>query len=289
MLKNAISLQPMILFAPAKINIGLLVIRRREDGYHDIQSVMHPVALYDLIEIMESGDPSGGITYTHSGIPVGSPDKHNLCIRAYELMSERTILPPVRLHLHKQIPAGAGLGGGSSDATTTLKGLNGLSAKPLSDKKLPELAGSLGSDCPFFFYGRTMMMEGRGEILSPVEVALDHLSLVLLHPGIHIATAEAYQAVKPVMPGTHLRYLISEPVEAWRELIVNDFETPVFEKYPELKELKKGLYRAGALYASLSGSGSALYGFFREPPSLPEALERIVIWKGGAGSAFNAS
>lgn len=286
MLKNDISLQPMILFSPAKINIGLFITRRRDDGYHNLQSVMYPVALYDLIEIRESDGPEEGARFSHSGIPAATTGENNLCIRAYNLLAGETPLPSVRLHLHKQIPAGAGLGGGSSNASTTLKGLNRLAQKPVSEEKLKELAEMLGSDCPFFLREGPMLMEGRGEFLSPVQINLDHLCLVLLHPGIHISTSEAYQDVRPAMPEKHLRSLIGEPVGKWRKLIVNDFESPIFERHPGLKELKKGLYEAGALYASMSGSGSSIYGFFSKPPSLPGELDRVVIWKGDAGSAL---
>jgi len=279
----------MILFSPAKINIGLLVTRRREDGYHNLQSVMHPVALYDLIEIKEIDSPVGGITFTHSGIPAGCDRNNNLCIRAYKMLAGETALPPVGLHLHKQIPPGAGLGGGSSNASTTLKWLNRLAQQPLSGERLRELAGALGSDCPFFLGEGSMMMEGRGEILRPVRLNLDHLSLVLLYPGIHISTAEAYEGVHPILPGKHLGSLIREPIDKWKELIVNDFEGPIFKSHPELNEIKQGLYEAGAIYASLSGSGSSIYGLFRELPSLPESLDCMVIWKGNAGSAFNPS
>lgn len=276
----------MILFSPAKINIGLLITRRRDDGYHDLQSVMHPVGLYDLIEIMETEDSDRGITFTDSGIPSGASRENNLCMRACELYGNMNPLPPLRLHLHKQIPVGAGLGGGSSDASATLKGINMLARKPLPEHKLEELAASVGSDCPFFLRAGTMMTEGRGERLTPVSLRLEHLYLVLLNPGIHVSTAAAYREIRPAAPEAHLGTLIREPIEKWRNLIVNDFEVPLFKRHPLLKELKQGLYQAGALYASMSGSGSSVYGFFRKPPSLPDALDHFSIWKGGAGCAL---
>lgn len=275
----------MILFSPAKINIGLLVTGRRDDGYHRLQSVMHPIALYDVIEIMAAGDQVHGVSYTHSGIPTGSPPEKDLCVRACEMVARETPLPPIRLHLHKQIPVGAGLGGGSSNASTILRGLNTIAQEPLSGEKLMQLAESLGSDCPFFLHGGTMILEGRGEILRPVQIHLDHLWLVVLFPGIHISTAEAYRGVRPVMPDPHLSTRVQEPIEKWRDLIVNDFEAHIFRKHPVLKEIKEGLYGSGAVYASMSGSGSSLYGLFSRPPALPPTLDRLVIWKGEAGSA----
>lgn len=220
---------------------------------------------------------------TCTGIPAGTGMQNNLCFRAYEMLDRETPLPRVNLHLHKQIPVGAGLGGGSSDASTTLKGLNRMAPDPVSPEKLKEIAGRLGSDCPFFLHTGPMMAEGRGEILTPVTLNLEGLFLVILHPGIHIPTAEAYRGVKPVIPGRHLVNLINEPVNQWKELIGNDFEFPVFQKYPELAEIKQELYGSGALYASMSGSGSSLYGLFSSLPSLPEDLARLVIWKGPAG------
>ena len=174
----------------------------------------------------------------------------------------------------------------SSNASATLKGLNMLAPDPVSPEKLEEIAGGLGSDCPFFLHRGPMMTEGRGEILSPVRLHLEDLFIVLLYPGIHISTAEAYREVKPVMPDRHLENLINEPVDKWRDLIVNDFEVPVFQRYPELAKIKGKLYDSGALFASLSGSGSSLYGLFRRLPALPESLVRMVIWKGPAGEAF---
>lgn len=282
MLKNAISLYPMIFFAPAKINIGLQIIERREDGFHNLQSIMLPVGLCDILEIRRSTHGKKNLRFGQSGIQIGSLKEKNLCVRAWELFSSEAILPPVELHLHKQIPVGSGLGGGSSNATATLKGLNILAETPLPKEKLHEMAAQLGSDCPFFLHGEPMMMEGRGEILSPVTLHMDQLHLVLLYPALQVSTAEAYSGVKPIQHDIHLRELIRESMDQWRELVVNDFEHSVFDRHPELDQLKQSLYQAGALYASLSGSGSSLYGLFPESPDLPADLERQVIWKGSA-------
>ncbi|HDS07951.1 MAG TPA: 4-(cytidine 5'-diphospho)-2-C-methyl-D-erythritol kinase [Bacteroides sp.] len=276
----------MILYSPAKINIGLRVTEKRGDGFHNLQSVMFPVGLCDLIEIMKEEGLDGKISLTRSGIPAGIPADRDLCFLAFERYTAINPLPPVHLHLHKQIPVGAGLGGGSSNASTTLKGLNMLAEDPLPEEKLRQLAESLGSDCPFFLSRGAMMMEGRGEILAPVDLNLGRMYLVLLHPGIHISTAEAYGQISPARPEKHLGTLIRQPPGKWKGLVKNDFEIPAFQKYPELKEMKEGLYNAGAVYASMSGSGSSLYGFFRKPPALPGELDRLVIWRGDAGASL---
>ena len=270
----------MILYSPAKINIGLKVIKRRQDGFHDLQSVMFPTGLCDIIEIRKTGRPESGIILSRSGIPLEEGSGKNLCVLAYEILAGQTNLPRVEVHLHKQIPVGAGLGGGSSNAANLLKGLNSMATLPVSRNLLHELSAGLGSDCPFFLNNRPMMMEGRGEILSPVDVRLQQMYLVLLFPGIHISTAEAYAGIRPGNSGPHLGKLITEPVEMWKDLIINDFEVTVFEKYPVLSRLKSELYGRGALYASLSGSGSSVYGIFKDHPELPDNLERIAVWKG---------
>ncbi len=272
----------MILYSPAKINIGLQVIARRKDGFHDLQSVMYPVGLCDILEIRRSTNNAGPIRFGQSGILPDVSGALNLCVRAWELFNMEIPLPPVELHLHKQIPVGAGLGGGSSNASTTLKGLNMLAGNPLSGEKLMELAARLGSDCPFFLQEDPMMMEGRGELLSPISIDLEQWYLVLLFPGIHISTADAYAGIEPAIPARHLRHLIREPMENWSRTVSNDFENTAFALHPELNRLKKELYRAGAIYASLSGSGSALYGLFKETPELSPDLEVFSIWKGRA-------
>ncbi len=270
----------MIIYSPAKINIGLKVTGRRPDGFHNIQSVMFPTGLCDIIEIRPTGRPGSGIIFSQSGIPLEKGSGENLCVLAYEKLANETDLPQVEVHLHKQIPVGAGLGGGSSNAGNILKGLNSMSTDPVADSLLHDLSAELGSDCPFFLYNRTMMMEGRGEILNPINIHLHKMHLVLLFPRIHIPTAEAYAGIQPDYSGPHLSTIITEPIDKWKDLIVNDFEYTVFERHPTLRVLKSELYKHGAVYASLSGSGSSLYAIFPDHPELPEELERIVVWKG---------
>lgn len=270
----------MIIFSPAKINIGLQILKKRPDGFHDLQSVMHSAGLCDILEISRLHHASQKVLFTQSGRRFEADQKDNLCLKAWDMFAGKCDLPPLEMHLHKQIPVGAGLGGGSSNASATLMGLNSLAENPLSNHQLSEMAAMLGSDCPYFLHKEPMMMEGRGEILSPVQLKLEGLYLVLLFPEIHVSTAEAYGGVRPSIPKHFLTDLIQEPLSSWKERIENDFEPSVFKTYPQLSNLKNELYREGALYASLSGSGSSLYGLFNTPPSLPEELKKHVIWAG---------
>ncbi|MDF1575305.1 MAG: 4-(cytidine 5'-diphospho)-2-C-methyl-D-erythritol kinase [Bacteroidales bacterium] len=272
----------MILFSPAKINLGLQILERREDGFHTLRSVMYPTDLCDIIEINQLPEGNPPVCFTQSGIRFDADLEDNLCIRAWKLLASECSLPPVSIHLHKQIPVGAGLGGGSSNASTILKGLHQIAGSTLPAEKMAQLAGQLGSDCPFFLQDEPMMMEGRGEILSQVKVSLDDFYLVLLFPEIHISSAEAYSTVSPAIPEQHLRQLIEKPINEWKESIVNDFEKKAFRKYPILEKLKHSLYNSGARYASMSGSGSALYGIFETLPDFPGLLRRFMIWKGPA-------
>lgn len=280
MLKNDISLSYMIYHSPAKINLGLQIIERRGDGFHNLRSVMYPIPLCDIIEIGQLPGQEIPLSFTQSGILTDASEEQNLCVKAWKLMASEQSLPPVAIHLHKQIPAGAGLGGGSSNASTVLTGLNTLAGYPVPAEALAKLAGQLGSDCPFFLQKDPMMMEGRGEILSGVDLSLDPLYLLVLFPEIHISTAEAYASVSPSMPDRHLRELVRAPLNQWKGQVLNDFEASVFARIPLLGKLKLALYRAGAVYASMSGSGSSMYGLFETSPQLPEEIRKYVIWEG---------
>ena len=280
MLKNAISLYLMILFSPAKINIGLQILEKREDGFHNIRSVMYPIGLCDILEIGKLPEGNSPLLFSQTGISIDSSHENNLVTKAWELLAGETEIPPAAIHLHKQIPVGAGLGGGSSNASVTLKALNQMARNSLAPERLELLAARLGSDCPFFLHNGPMMMEGRGEILSQAKVNLDGSFLVLLFPGIHVSTARAYADVVPKIQEDPLENLILKPADQWKDHIKNDFEENVFTKYPLIRELKNELYHAGAQYASLSGSGSSIYGIFREFPHLPRALRKYVIWGG---------
>jgi len=282
MLKNAISLYFMIHFSPAKINLGLHILKRREDGYHMLRSVMYPTGLCDIIEIHQLTENKDPVCFTQSGIRFESDLEKNLCIEAFSLFASEHPLPPLAIHLHKQIPVGAGLGGGSSNASTVLKGLNSLTSSPASSEKLASLASQLGSDCPFFLHNGPMLMEGRGEELSPVKLSLRPNYLVLLFPEIYISTAEAYASVTPSVPDIDLLEVIEIQSNNWKDKLSNDFEKSAFAKHPLLRDLKLELYNAGAKFASMSGSGSSLFGIFEKPPELPEEIQKYVIWKGPA-------
>ncbi|MBN1131531.1 MAG: 4-(cytidine 5'-diphospho)-2-C-methyl-D-erythritol kinase [Bacteroidales bacterium] len=270
----------MIQLAPAKINLGLRITGRRNDGFHDLHSIVIPVPFYDLIEIIPDIEGTSDAEFSMSGIiPDGLPE-NNLCIRAYRLFSAYCGVRPVRIHLHKQIPFGAGLGGGSSNAVTVLKALNVLFDTGIPDETMKEMALKLGSDCSIFLHNKPMLMEGRGDILTDVSLDLYHYEMVILNPGLVISTAKAYALIEPEPFTEPLPELIRKPEYTWRETIRNDFEKPVFGKFPAIRKMRDGLYEHGAVYAALSGSGSSLYGLFRRLPELPDWIGKNLIWKG---------
>ncbi|MBD1432450.1 4-(cytidine 5'-diphospho)-2-C-methyl-D-erythritol kinase [Sphingobacterium sp. DN00404] len=256
----------MISFANAKINIGLNIVGKRADGYHLLESVFYPFPLYDIIEII-STESATKATLEITGLHLPVED-NNLCLKAYHLLAERFSLPPVHIHLHKQIPFGAGLGGGSSDGAFVLKMLNEKFNIGLSALQLEEEAAKLGADCPFFMQNKPLYAEGIGTDFSPISIDLSDKFLVLVKPEISIATAEAYQHVKPNSSNDDLREVLQLPVQDWKFYVKNDFEEGIFEIYPIIRKIKLALYAAGALYASMSGSGSAVYGIFPKPVDL---------------------
>lgn len=268
----------MLLFPNCKINIGLRVVAKRTDGYHDIETVMYPVrGLCDALEILP--DATGDITFTSSGLETGVAPECNICVRAYRAFRETYPIGGVRMHLHKTIPMGAGLGGGSADAAFTIKGLAELFGIPLTAEQMIRLAAQVGSDVPFFIDGRPMLATGRGEILAPVASLPAGHRLVVVKPPESVSTAEAYAGVVPARPEGRLGDLFGLSVQQWKERIVNDFEASVFRKHPAIAAIKEDLYRAGALYASMSGSGSAVYGIFEEQtPNLP-VFERMFVYQ----------
>ena len=254
----------MIVFPNAKVNFGLRVIRRRADGFHDIETGFYPLPLRDALEIL----PSDVFRFTQTGIPL-DVSGNNLCVRAFQVL--KTIfpqMPPVQIHLHKSIPAGAGLGGGSADAAFTLQLLNKMFQLDISNDRLRTIALQLGSDCPFFIENKPAIGHGRGELLTPLQLTLPHYQILIINPGIHISTAWAFSQVQPRVPDAELASLLQQPPENWRNTVCNDFEKPVFEKFPVIAGLKEWLYQQGAVYAALSGSGSTVFGLFNT--SLPD-------------------
>jgi len=249
----------MISYANAKVNIGLNIISKREDGYHNLETIFYPFSWYDILEITDAQEEVTSLEISGMDLRV-EPD--NLCLRAYRLLKEEFDIDPVHIHLHKQIPFGAGLGGGSSDAAVVLKMLNEKFGLSLSTSELEQRAACLGADCPFFIRNEPMYAEGIGTILSPISLALDAYKLVVVKPDVSISTQEAYRGVFPQVPEHSLLELIKLPVQEWKYYVQNDFETGIFEQYPLIHKLKLALYKEGAIYASMSGSGSAVFGIF---------------------------
>lgn len=263
----------MVVFPNAKINLGLNILSKREDGYHNISSVFYPIPLEDILEILPSNE--FGFQITGTDIP-GKSDQ-NLAVRAYQLLKKEFTLPPVQIHLHKVIPMGAGLGGGSSDAAFAISCLNDLFELGLSTDLMEGYAAQLGSDCPFFIRNAPVLAEGTGNIFTDISLSLNGKYLVLVSPSVHVSTAEAYSTVVPKLPDFDIKEVLSFPVNEWKDKLVNDFETSVFRLYPEIEQVKDQLYAAGALYASMSGSGSSIFGIFEQEPE--RSFENIS-WKG---------
>jgi 4-diphosphocytidyl-2-C-methyl-D-erythritol kinase len=270
----------VILFSPAKINLGLQILRKRNDGFHDLSTLMYPLPFRDILEINPSTGSEAGFSMTRTGIPIPGETDENLCYRAWKLFCREHSDTPVRLHLHKRIPLGAGLGGGSSNAATVLKGLNTLKGDPFSVHELEEMAAVLGSDCSLFIKNKPALAAGRGEVLRETPVRLSGLYLVLLYPELHIDTATAYRNVIPDADRPPLHSLLELPLESWQEQVINDFEQPVFSKFPEIGELKSALSASGAVYASMSGSGSAVFGLFRDKPGPDVIPMQYIAWEG---------
>lgn len=264
----------MIAFPPAKINLGLNVVRKRSDGYHDIESVLVPIPLHDVLEIIVAPDAAAGeVVFTSSGLPVPGDTANNLCLKAVRAVRAHRSLPGLRMHLHKVIPMGAGLGGGSSDGAHTIRLLDQFLDLQLGDALKHELAASLGSDCPFFLSDRPQLATGRGEVLEPVELDLRGWWLALVNPGIHVGTPEVYQNTAPT--GRSMDFastLRNAAPAAWRSHVGNVMEDYVFSAYPAVQAVRDELLSMGADYAAMSGSGSSVFGLFREKPVLPEVL-----------------
>jgi 4-diphosphocytidyl-2-C-methyl-D-erythritol kinase len=253
----------VVLFPNCKINLGLNIIRKREDGYHDLETVFYPIALKDALEAIRTGEQ--GIRFNSSGLTVaGNPDD-NLCVKAYRLLKQDfPEIGGIEMHLHKQIPMGAGLGGGSADGAFALLLLNRLFALQLSEEQLIRYALQLGSDCPFFILNKPCLATGRGEIMRPVTLDLSPYRFLLINPGIHVSTARAFAGIQPHTPTQSVADIIQLPISQWKDLLVNDFEKNVAGAYPEVTAIKEELYAKGALYASMTGSGSTVYGIFEK-------------------------
>ncbi|HSO88913.1 MAG TPA: 4-(cytidine 5'-diphospho)-2-C-methyl-D-erythritol kinase [Draconibacterium sp.] len=259
----------MIVFPNAKINIGLNVVSKREDGYHNLETIFFPLKLSDALEFVEAEETK----LTTSGIQIDGLPEQNLILKAYQLLKSDFNLPALHFHLHKIIPFGAGLGGGSSDAAFTFLMLNEYFNLGLSSEKLESYAAQIGADCPFFIHNKPTFATGIGDKFNDIELDLSDYEIAILKPNISVSTLEAYKNVIPRNPKFRLTEIIKTPVSDWKNLIVNDFEKSVFPKYPQIGELKQLLYELGAGFASMSGSGSAVFGIFRH---LPAKLENKI-------------
>jgi 4-diphosphocytidyl-2-C-methyl-D-erythritol kinase len=252
----------MISFPNAKINLGLHVVSKRPDGYHNIETVFYPINLCDALEIVPAGEKT---TFTLSGLPVDGDLDNNLVMKAFNLLKRDYDLPETAIYLRKNIPFGAGLGGGSSDAAEMLKLLNVFAGLNLPVEQLEKYAAQIGADCPFFIRNKPVFAAGTGNDFTPINLSLQGYYLVLVKPDIPVSTQAAYARIKPEQPDFPLLETIQLPVNEWKTRMSNDFETGVFEQYPEIGAIKRKLYAMGAVYASMSGSGSSVFGIFEKP------------------------
>ncbi len=268
----------MIVFPNAKINLGLKIRSRRGDGFHNIETIFLPVGLKDILEIVPSKRKNNALKVT--GLVVDVPVEKNLTYMAAAMMQNEYDLPGVNIHLHKAIPMGAGLGGGSADASFTISVMNRIFELNLSKEQMKAHAATLGSDCPFFIENTPMLGEGKGGDLSAIDLpGMKNLKTVIVKPDIHVSTAEAYSGVTPDSESPSFRAFLSLEPQKWREVFINDFEANLLVKHPPIKNIKDELYGLGAIYASMSGSGSALFGFFRDVPGDIESLfPRCFVW-----------
>ena len=257
----------MIVYPNAKINIGLNVVEKRPDGYHNLETVFYPIGLQDILDIqlIEKDVPECGWRLKVTGSVLDGSPEDNLVVRAFKLLKGMYNLPPVSIGLYKHIPTGAGLGGGSSDAAFTVKTLNERFSLGMTMQQVEYVCAQLGADCPFFIRNKPMFAAGIGNEFQPIEVNLKGRHLVLVKPDVSVSTKDAYARVKVAQPERHLTELVTQPVETWKDTVVNDFEASVFAKYPEIAAIKDRLYDLGAVYASMSGSGSSVFGIFDEP------------------------
>ena len=260
----------MITFPNININLGLSITEKRPDGYHNLETVFYPVALEDALEIRTNPEAQQKFTLHQHGMEIAGNPENNLVVKAYLLLDKEFHLPPVEIHLYKHIPSGAGLGGGSSDAAFMLKLLNEHYNLQLSDKQLEDYAATLGADCAFFIKNTPTYAEGIGNIFSPIELSLKGYRIMIVKPDVFVSTREAFANIRPHRPEYPVREVIRRPVAEWKDTLINDFEASVFPQYPVIGEIKEELYHQGAIYASMSGSGSSVFGLFAAGTTLPE-------------------
>jgi len=249
----------MILYPNAKINLGLNILSKRDDGFHNLISVFYPLHNYfDILEIV----PATKFLFTTSGLNI--PGKTNLCEKAYALMNSKYNINPIHIHLHKNIPIGSGLGGGSSDASYVLKGINQLFNLNIDNCTLQKISLEIGADCPFFIQNKVKLVSGIGDVMNDIDIDISEYEIRVINTGIHISTKEAFSEIVCDNTNNSLQNLAFLPIEKWKYSITNDFEKNIFNKYPKIKESKQKLYDSGAIYSSMTGTGSAVYGVFKK-------------------------
>ncbi len=270
----------MLTFPNAKINIGLNITEKRSDGFHNIESVFYPVEWCDALEIIpnQNTDATNAV-FQSSGLAIPGNESSNLCLKAWNLLQDRINVPPM-IHLHKVIPMGAGLGGGSADGAFMLKMLNEVYELKLSNDELKDFARKLGSDCAFFIENRPVFCYNKGDEFEDFKLDLKGKFVVLVNPDIHISTAEAYSGVSPKKPEIALKTALSQPISEWKKIVKNDFEENLLLKYPTIAAVKATLYQAGAVYASMTGSGSTVYGIFEQESDLKSSFPNFAMWQG---------
>jgi 4-diphosphocytidyl-2-C-methyl-D-erythritol kinase len=266
----------MISFPNAKINLGLHVVGKRTDGYHDIETIFYPVPLRDALEIV----PASTFSFRQYGQAVDAAPEDNLVMKALRLVEKKYAVPVSEVCLKKAIPFGAGLGGGSADAAFMLKLLNSYANLRLSDLELEEMAVNLGADCPFFVRNRPVIASGIGNVFEPVELSLKGYFICIIKPDVFVSTKEAYAGVKPTVPLLSLREIASMDVSGWKYRMVNDFEPSVFKQYPVIRKIKEQIYAQGAVYAAMSGSGSSVFGLFEKEVDVSALFPDCFVWKG---------
>ncbi len=261
----------MVSFPNAKINVGLNIISKRADGFHNLETVFFPIGVKDAVEIIERNVPSEVVTFSSTGKSINVQDDDNLCVKAYYLLKKDFAqIPPLKIHLHKNIPMGAGLGGGSADASAILLLLNQKFQLNISTDKLLEYASQLGSDCPFFILNKPCFATGRGEILQEINLDLSAYKIMVVHPGIHVDTGDAFAQLDSnnFSQAGELIIQIKQDISLWKNTIKNDFETSVFKKHSAIKDIKEKLYSEAAIYSAMSGSGSAVFGIFKKETNM---------------------
>jgi len=270
----------MIVYPNCKINIGLRILNKRADGYHNIESVFYPLPVCDILEITrQETHLENNITFKSTGIAIPGEAHENICVKAYQLINQDYALPAIKVHLHKQIPIGAGLGGGSADAAFFIKALNEFEELNLSFGEMHHYAKQIGSDCSFFINNKPALALQKGEVLEPVQLSLKGFHTVVVYPNIHVSTALAYSGVIPNMQGPTIEDLIQQPINTWKGNIFNAFEEGIIKQFPVVAEIKNELYTQGALYASMTGSGSAVYGIFEKKPELTNNFSNFTVFE----------